>query len=141
MKVGFCNGCFDLLHDGHLYFLEHAAAACDYLLVAVNSDRWIRRVKGAGRPVQAMEERIENLRARASAYVDAVIPFEGREDNLIMEIRPDVIIKGYDHQTTDQYCVRAPGWKDTGKWDIIPAVHVGHLPGFSTTLQLETPPS
>ncbi len=136
-RIGFANGCFDLLHEGHLYFLEQAKMHCGYLIVAVNSDRWIRRVKGEGRPVEPQIERMHNVLTRASAWVDAVIPFEGREDNLIMEIRPHVIIKGYDHHTTDKYCVRAPGWKHGAGWDIIDAVHIGHLPGHSTTLKVQ----
>jgi hypothetical protein len=73
-------------------------------------------------------------------FAHAVLPFEGREDKLIMEIRPDVIFKGYDHGragSDERYCMRAPGWKDTQKWDMIPAVHIAHLPGYSTTLKLK----
>ncbi len=140
MKVGFCNGCFDLFHDGHMHFLREATKHCDYLIVAVNSDRWIRRVKGENRPRQPLELRLKTVRLILIAldHPAAVIPFEGREDNLIMEIRPHVIIKGYDHQTTEKYCVRAPGWKQGAGWYIIDAVHIGHLPGYSTTAQIQT---
>lgn len=140
MKVGFCNGCFDLFHDGHLFFLKEATKHCDYLVVAVNSERWIKRVKGNDRPRQPLEIRMKTVRLILISldHPAAVIPFEGREDNLIMEIRPHVIIKGYDHQTGEKYCIRAPGWKHGAGWDIIDAVHIPELPGFSTTRQIQT---
>lgn len=142
MKIGLCNGCFDLLHEGHLYFLEHCREHCDYLIVAVNSDRSVRRLKGSERPIEDVETRIGNIITRASAWVDAVIPFEGREDSLAMELRPHVLFKGYDHrpEITTALHMRVPGWKYGGagpQWDTIPIIGIDHLPGFSTSLQLQ----
>lgn len=96
MRVGFCNGCFDLLHEGHLHFLEQASTHCDYLIVAVNNDRSVRELKGAGRPIEPVEIRMANILARASAYVGALIPFDGNPFPLLWAIHPEVIIRGAD---------------------------------------------
>ena len=96
IKVGFTNGCFDLLHPGHIELLRRSRAACDRLIVALNSDASIRRLKGVTRPVQ-------NERARATVMaaidnVDFVILFD--EDTplrLIELLRPDHLIKGNDY--------------------------------------------
>jgi rfaE bifunctional protein nucleotidyltransferase chain/domain len=146
MKIGLANGCFDLLHEGHLYFLEHCREHCDYLIVAVNSDRSVRRLKGPERPVESLWQRIGNLHVRASAWVEAVIPFEGREDMLAMELRPDVILKGYDHtpELKTALCMRIPRWRTPvrdgephgNSWDVIPIIGIDKLEGFSTSLQL-----
>lgn len=92
-KVGFTNGCFDLLHPGHLATLRQAKAACDYLIVAINSDAGVKRLKGPSRPVQD-----ENARAAvlsAMEMVDAVVIFnEDTPLELLEAIRPDVLVKG-----------------------------------------------
>lgn len=137
MKIGLANGCFDLLHEGHLYFLEQASMHCDYLIVAVNSDRSVTRLKGAGRPAQDLPTRMYEIGSQGQPWVDAVIPFDGSVDRLIMAMRPDVLIKGYDHGAEDVYAARVTGWKDRDHgMDIITVVRIGHLPGYSTSLQL-----
>jgi D-beta-D-heptose 7-phosphate kinase/D-beta-D-heptose 1-phosphate adenosyltransferase len=93
LKVGFTNGCFDLLHPGHLSVLRQARAACDFLIVAINSDASVKRLKGPQRPVQNQAGRADIL--SALDMVDMVIVFE--EDTplgLIKEIKPDFLIKG-----------------------------------------------
>lgn len=137
MRVGLANGCFDLLHEGHLYFLEQASKHCDYLIVAVNSDRSVTRLKGTGRPVQDLPTRMYELQAQASPWVDAIIPFDGSVDALVMAIRPVVVIKGYDHGRETLLAMRVPGWKEGGNaMDIVTVVRIAHLPGYSTSLQL-----
>ena len=137
MKVGLANGCFDLLHEGHLYFLEEAAKHCDYLIVAVNSDRSVTRLKGAGRPVWDLATRMFEVQAQASPWVDAVIKFDGSDERLIMAIRPDVLVKGYDHGGESVQAMHVPGWKEGGtEMDIVTVVRIAHLPGYSTSLQL-----
>lgn len=92
-KVGFTNGCFDLLHPGHVSTLQQAKAACDYLVVAINSDASVKRLKGPSRPVQDEVARATIL--SALACVDLVVVFE--EDTPIeamKAIRPDVLVKG-----------------------------------------------
>lgn len=142
MKIGLANGCFDLLHEGHLYFLEEASKHCDYLIVAVNSDRSVRRLKGAERPVQDLPTRMYEIQAHASPWVDAVIVFDGSVDRLLMAMRPDLLIKGHDQSGEAVYgqavyTARVTGWKDREHgMDIIPVVRIAHLPGYSTSLQL-----
>lgn len=94
-KVVFTNGCFDVLHPGHLDLLERARALGDVLVVAINGDASVRRLKGANRPIFPETERGELLRALSS--VDYVCVFD--EDTpleAIVTIRPDVLVKGAD---------------------------------------------
>ncbi|MDX2221883.1 MAG: D-glycero-beta-D-manno-heptose 1-phosphate adenylyltransferase [Rhodospirillaceae bacterium] len=96
LKVGFTNGCFDLLHPGHVALLAQARAACDRLIVGLNSDASVRRLKGEGRPVQGAAARAAVMASLAS--VDLVLIFDG--DTPIDEItalRPDVLVKGADY--------------------------------------------
>src|SRR5262245_8679305 len=99
-RVGFTNGCFDLLHPGHVSLLNEAKAACDRLIVAVNSDESVRRLKGSGRPVQ--HETARAVVVASLGMVDLVVVFS--EDDplrLLGLLRPDVLIKGADY-TIDQ---------------------------------------
>ena len=96
LRVGFTNGCFDILHPGHVKVLTAARAACDRLVLGLNSDASIRRLKGEGRPVQHERARAEVLAALEA--VDMVAIFE--EDTptgLIEAVRPSVIVKGGDY--------------------------------------------
>ena len=95
-KVVFTNGCFDLLHRGHLFLLQEAKKLGDVLVVGVNSDASARRVKGAGRPVTPEEDRVELL--EALPCVDHVVAFDGdTPEPLIRRIKPDLHVKGGDH--------------------------------------------
>jgi rfaE bifunctional protein nucleotidyltransferase chain/domain len=92
----FTNGCFDILHVGHTRYLAAARALGDALLVAVNSDRSVRALKGAGRPVMDEAERAEMLAALSS--VDFVTVFDEESPRrLIAELLPDVLVKGGDY--------------------------------------------
>jgi D-beta-D-heptose 7-phosphate kinase/D-beta-D-heptose 1-phosphate adenosyltransferase len=94
-RVVFTNGCFDLLHPGHLKCLEAARGLGDFLVVAINSDESVRRFKGSGRPLVPQEERAEVL--AALECVDAVTVFEeATPRELIAELLPDVLVKGGD---------------------------------------------
>ncbi|TWB68782.1 D-alpha,beta-D-heptose 7-phosphate 1-kinase /D-beta-D-heptose 1-phosphate adenylyltransferase [Nitrospirillum amazonense] len=100
LKVGFTNGCFDLIHPGHVQLLAAARATCDRLIVGLNSDASVRRLKGPERPIQ--DERSRAIVLAAFGSVDAVALFE--DDTplaLITEVMPDVLIKGADY-TIDQ---------------------------------------
>ena len=95
-RLVFTNGCFDILHVGHVRYLAAARALGDALLVAINSDRSVRALKGTGRPVMNEEERAEMLAALAA--VDFVTVFaEDSPRRLIAELRPDVLVKGGDY--------------------------------------------
>ena len=96
LRVGFTNGCFDILHPGHVKVLTAARGACDRLVVGLNSDPSVRRLKGEGRPVQDERARAEVLAALEA--VDLVVIFE--EDTpikLIEQVRPSVLVKGGDY--------------------------------------------
>jgi D-beta-D-heptose 7-phosphate kinase/D-beta-D-heptose 1-phosphate adenosyltransferase len=96
LKVGFTNGCFDLLHPGHISLLRQARAACDKLVVGVNSDASVKRLKGETRPVQNENSRSTVLASLAD--VDQVVIFaEDTPLDLIKAVRPDVLIKGADY--------------------------------------------
>lgn len=99
-KIVFTNGCFDIIHAGHVSLLERAKQLGDILIVAINSDESIKRLKGSNRPINQLEDRISVL--RAMSCIDYIIPFE--EDtplNLIRDIKPDVLIKGGDYLVTE----------------------------------------
>ena len=94
--IGFTNGCFDLLHPGHIDLLNFARSECDCLVVGVNDDESVRRLKGASRPVRPLAARAEIL--AALAVVDAVVAFaEDTPLALITALRPDILVKGADY--------------------------------------------
>ncbi|ODT88082.1 D-glycero-beta-D-manno-heptose 1-phosphate adenylyltransferase [Phenylobacterium sp. SCN 70-31] len=96
LKVGFTNGCFDILHKGHVAYLAQARGWCDRLIVGVNSDASVRALKGEGRPVNDLESRALVLAGLRS--VDLVAPFDAATPiGLIEAARPDVLIKGADY--------------------------------------------
>jgi len=95
-KIGFTNGCFDLLHPGHVSMLKQARKACGRLVVGLNSDASVKRLKGNGRPVQSEAARAAVLASLTS--VDAVVIFaEKTPINLIKAFKPDVLVKGADY--------------------------------------------
>lgn len=122
----FTNGCFDLLHVGHVRYLREARALADRLVVAINTDASVARLKGPGRPIQCASDRAEIL--AALACVDFVT-FFGEETPLavIERLRPDVLVKGADwpvDKIVGRECVEATG----GRVATIPYVE-----GMSTT--------
>ncbi len=95
-KVVFTNGCFDLLHPGHVALLEHARAQGDLLIVGLNDDESVRRLKGPSRPILSVAERAEIL--LALRYVDAVTAFsEDTPLETIERVKPDVLVKGAEY--------------------------------------------
>jgi D-beta-D-heptose 7-phosphate kinase / D-beta-D-heptose 1-phosphate adenosyltransferase len=125
-RVVFTNGCFDILHVGHIALLEQARRAGDRLIVALNSDRSVRIVKGPPRPIVGQGERAKILAALSA--VDAVILFdECTPLKLIELIRPDVLVKGSDYKEDDIAGAReVRAWG--GRVELIPLVE-----GVSTT--------
>jgi D-beta-D-heptose 7-phosphate kinase/D-beta-D-heptose 1-phosphate adenosyltransferase len=97
LRVGFTNGCFDLLHPGHVKVLTKARGACDRLVVGLNSDASVRRLKGAERPIQNIHARADVLAALEA--VDLVVVFEQDTPiDLIRRLRPTVLVKGGDYR-------------------------------------------
>ncbi|KMO42905.1 hypothetical protein VQ03_09855 [Methylobacterium tarhaniae] len=128
-RVVLTNGCFDLLHPGHLHLVAQARARGDRLIVAVNDDASVRRLKGPSRPVQPIGDRARLLAGLAG--VDAVVPFSEDTPLAVVEaIRPDILVKGADYRleaVVGGDLVRARG----GEVVLVPL-----LDGFSTTATL-----
>ncbi|MDR3499422.1 MAG: bifunctional D-glycero-beta-D-manno-heptose-7-phosphate kinase/D-glycero-beta-D-manno-heptose 1-phosphate adenylyltransferase HldE [Parvibaculum sp.] len=130
LRVGFTNGCFDLLHPGHVSLLAQSRALCDRLVVGLNSDASVRRLKGPTRPVQSDDARATVLASLAN--VDLVVIFEeDTPEALIEALRPDVLIKGGDY-TVETIVGASFVQSYGGKVEIIDLV-----PGFSTTKTVE----
>lgn len=125
-KIVFTNGCFDILHQGHVSYLRRARRLGDALVIGLNSDASVRRIKGAGRPINNQKDRADVL--SELKCVDRVIIFhENTPEKLIRKIRPDVLVKGGDWKKKD--IVGAPFVESYGgKVRRIPFVK-----GFSTT--------
>jgi D-beta-D-heptose 7-phosphate kinase/D-beta-D-heptose 1-phosphate adenosyltransferase len=126
LRIGFTNGCFDLLHPGHIKLMTEARAACDRLVVGLNSDASVRRLKGPERPVQDQQARAEVLAALEA--VDLVVIFEQDTPvELIGRLRPTVLVKGADYRLDEvvgRDLVEAQGGK---------VVLVDLVPGYSTS--------
>ncbi|HET7190288.1 MAG TPA: D-glycero-beta-D-manno-heptose-7-phosphate kinase [Pseudolabrys sp.] len=130
LRIGFTNGCFDLLHPGHVKLLASARAACDRLVVGLNSDASVARLKGAGRPVQPVQARAEVLAALEA--VDLVAVFEeDTPEKLIAHVKPTVLVKGADYtreQVVGREIVEALGGE---------IILVDLVPGHSTSSMVE----
>src|SRR3984893_15075462 len=130
LRIGFTNGCFDILHPGHVKVLTAARGACDRLIVGLYSDASVRRLKGEGRPVQDERARAEVLAALEAVDLVAIFD-EDTPINLITRIRPGVLVKGGDYtrdQVVGHETVEAHGGE---------VVLVEILQGFSTTLLVD----
>ena len=126
LRIGFTNGCFDLLHRGHVVLMAQARGACDRLVVGLNSDASVTRLKGAGRPIQNVASRAEVLAALEA--VDLVVVFEEETPlELIRQVRPVVLVKGGDYTretVVGHDIVEADGGE---------VILVDTVPGHSTT--------
>jgi len=111
-RVSFTNGCFDILHSGHVSYLQFARQQADALILGINSDASVRRNKGENRPIVCQEDRARVL--AALECVDYVVIFDEDEPrNLIAELLPDVLVKGEDwaHYVSGREEVEAAGGK------------------------------
>jgi len=126
LRIGFTNGCFDILHPGHIKLLAEAHAACDRLIVGLNSDASVKRLKGETRPMQDVHARAEVLAAIEA--VDLVVIFEQDTPlELIRRVRPNVLAKGADYRRDEvvgHEVVESYGGE---------VILIDTLPGFSTT--------
>lgn len=110
-KIGFTNGCFDILHSGHLSYLKEARKNCDVLILGLNSDISISKLKGKGRPIINLNERI--LMLSNFSFVDMIIVFKDLTPiRLIKSLKPDVIFKGSDYNLKD-----VVGYKESIEWN------------------------
>lgn len=96
MKIIFVNGCFDVLHPGHIQLFKYAKSLGDYLIVAIDSDKRVSEMKGPERPIFSQSDRSQTL--EAIRYIDVVHIFDSKEDleNLLKSIAPDIMIVGSD---------------------------------------------
>lgn len=125
-KIAFTNGCFDILHEGHIFSLNAAASEADYLIVGVNSDNSVKKLKGPDRPVN--NEHSRSLILASLAVTDAIIVFdEDTPYTLITTLLPDVLVKGGDY-TIEQIVGSKEVIANGGRVVINPIVE-----GFSTT--------
>ena len=125
-KIVFTNGCFDIIHKGHLSYLHQSKDLGDYLIVGLNSDDSVTLLKGSDRPINNQNVRAKNL--LRLDYVDAVIIFsEETPEELIKLLLPDILTKGGDYQK-NQIAGLNTVTKNGGKVIILP-----HLKGYSTT--------
>ena len=129
-RVVFTNGCFDLLHPGHVTLLERARAEGDVLVVGLNSDASVARLKGAGRPVVPQSERAEALSA-LEAVTRVVVYGEDTPREVIAALLPDVLVKGADW-AADRIVGREEVEASGGR-----VVRVELVPGRSTTAVLD----
>jgi len=129
-KIVFTNGCFDIMHPGHVRYLWNARQLGDFLVVAVNSDQSVRQIKGPSRPILAEDARSEII--AALEFVDGVVVFDEEDPlNVIESLLPDVLVKGGDwseERIIGADAVRRAG----GEVRVIPFVE-----GFSTTTIIE----
>ena len=124
--IGFTNGCFDLLHEGHIYLVREAKKRCDFLIIGLNSDESVKALKGESRPIENQEQRAKNLSKMKE--VDAVAIFNTETpENIIKYLNPDILIKGGDYNKADivgsKFVI-----ENGGSVEVIDL-----LPGFSTT--------
>jgi D-glycero-beta-D-manno-heptose 1-phosphate adenylyltransferase len=129
-RVVFTNGCFDLLHRGHVHVLRKARAVGDMLIVGLNSDRSVKAIKGPERPILPQTDRVELI--AAMEMVDYVVLFDDADPyRLIAAIKPDVLAKGGDWRV-DKIIGSDIVAQNGGRVEVIP-----YLPGFSTTEIIE----
>jgi rfaE bifunctional protein nucleotidyltransferase chain/domain len=125
-KVVFTNGCFDLIHRGHIEYLAHAASLGNFLIIGLNTDESVKRIKGHGRPIQ--DELSRAVFLASFQFVNRVVLFnEDTPLSLIEKVQPDILVKGGDYQPDEivgAELVKARGGQ---------VVTIDYLEGFSTT--------
>ena len=126
LRIGFTNGCFDLLHQGHLYSISEAKKKCDYLIIGLNSDISVAKLKGSNRPIDEQAYRV--LKLSKLNDVDAIIIFHDETPlRLIKDINPNILFKGVDYK--DREIVGSKFVKENGgKVELL-----DFLDGFSTS--------
>jgi rfaE bifunctional protein nucleotidyltransferase chain/domain len=129
-KVVFTNGCFDLIHRGHIEYLAHAASLGNFLIIGLNTDESVKRIKGHGRPVQ--DEYSRALQLASFQFVNRVVMFnEDTPLQLIEKVIPDILVKGGDYvadEIVGADVVRLNGGE---------VVTIDFIEGFSTTHMIE----
>lgn len=129
-KIVFTNGCFDIIHRGHIEYLAQAASHGDILIIGLNTDNSVRRIKGKTRPVQ--DEYARAITLASMQFVNAVVLFDEETPyNLIKKVQPDILIKGSDYKPENIVgydIVKAKGGK---------IITIDFIDGYSTTSIIE----
>ncbi|MCZ4244316.1 D-glycero-beta-D-manno-heptose 1-phosphate adenylyltransferase [Pedobacter punctiformis] len=129
-KIVFTNGCFDLLHPGHIAYLNEAASLGDKLIIGLNTDASVKKIKGENRPVNNEYSRAQLL--AAMFFIDAIVLFnEDTPLQLIQTIEPDVLVKGGDYKI-ETIVGAAETLEKGGKVEVL-----SFLPGYSSTAIIE----
>ena len=111
IKVGFTNGCFDILHLGHINYLEESKKLCDKLIIAINSDSSVKKIKGKNRPINKQDARVKVL--SSLNLCDHIIIFNQLTPlKIITSLKPDIITKGGDYEKE-----KVVGYKEIKKWN------------------------
>lgn len=125
MSVVFTNGCFDIIHRGHVELLKFCSTLGEKVVVGLNSDKSVKALKGSHRPVNNQDDR--KLLLEAIKYVDSVVVFEEETPyNLICKIKPDIIVKGGDYKA-----------KDVVGANVAKVVIFDYVKGYSTTKSIQ----
>jgi len=126
-SVGFINGCFDILHIGHVELLKYAKSKCDYLIVALDTDERVSALKGPNRPINPLEDRVGMM--KALKYVDEVRAFSTalELEQTVRSIRPDIMIVGSDWE----------GKKIVGGEHALKILFFRRIGGYSTTKTIQ----
>ena len=128
-SVGFSNGCFDLLHKGHLHIIKEAKLLCDFLIIGLNSDESIKRLKGLDRPKDHLKVRLSKLKKLDD--VDAIIVFNAdTPKKLIDKLIPNVLVKGSEYKAEEVFGEKVIS--NGGK-----IILVDLLPGISTSILIK----
>ncbi|MCM8819752.1 MAG: adenylyltransferase/cytidyltransferase family protein [Candidatus Omnitrophica bacterium] len=125
--IVFTNGCFDILHPGHIKILKFAKSKGDILIVGLNSDRSIKKIKGKNRPI--LNQKARSYLLSAISFVDYIVIFDEKTPlQLIKSLKPDYLVKGEDWKKVDI----------VGKEYVKKVFRVKHYPGYSTTNIIKT---
>tara|TARA_B100001769_G_C21960351_1_gene516804 strand:- start:24 stop:494 length:471 start_codon:yes stop_codon:yes gene_type:complete len=124
--IGFTNGCFDLLHEGHFHLIRKSKLRCDFLIIGLNSDESVKILKGESRPIENQQQRAKNL--SKIKEVDAIVIFSTETpEDIIKDLNPNILIKGGDYNKDDivgsKFVIENGGTVEV----------IDLLPGFSTT--------
>jgi rfaE bifunctional protein nucleotidyltransferase chain/domain len=125
MKIVWTNGCFDLLHKGHVHILKESKMLGDKLIVGLNTDKAVRKLKGEGRPIEPYEVRKTNL--INTGYVDEVVPIGVTPIDGILKYKPDIVTKGDDYKE-----------EEVVGYGVAKVQIIKKIPGISTTKIVQT---
>lgn len=130
-KLVFTNGCFDIIHAGHIRYLKKAKSLGDYLIIGINSDSSVKNIKGSTRPINCLEHRVEVL--DSISYVDYIVSYETETpEHLLKIIKPDFLVKGGDYKDLNDVVGKNIVESYGGKVHLL-----DHIEGISTSIIID----